>query len=125
MPLVALRSGCPGSRKCPWICQCSVVTRRPKQLVELGFVEGFKIPKTANGSGAAHGTEASMSLVSGHSEDQSSSTTRRQGGQDGHQYVLSDVVLLSKTQQFGATDLGQTRIENFFTVRGGVCSETW
>ena len=80
MPLVALRSGCPGSRKCPWICQCSVVTRRPKQLVELGFVEGFKIPKTANGGGAAHGTEASMSLVSGHSEEQSSSRTHSQGG---------------------------------------------
>ena len=79
MPLVALRSGCPGSRKCPWICQCSVVTRRPKQLVELGFVEGFKIPKTANGGGAAHGTEASMSFVSGHSEEQSSSRTHNQG----------------------------------------------
>ena len=36
-----------------------------------------------------------------------------QGGQDGHQYVLYDVVILSKTRQFGATDLGQPGIENF------------
>ena len=63
IPLVALRSGCPGSRKCPWICQCSVVTRRPKQLVELGFVEGFKTlgdppasPKEPPGDLAEKGT---------------------------------------------------------------------
>ena len=82
-----------------------------KVLVEPHIANFRKFNSNTGKADNAHEIIQALSHFSYHQSGGQMCLCDLQGGQDGHQYVLSDVVLLSITRQFGATDLGQPGIE--------------
>ncbi|CAD7925977.1 unnamed protein product [Amoebophrya sp. A120] len=92
------------------------------------FVPNFQ--KFNSNSGAADATAAvaqALSHFSYHVSDGRELVCDLQGGRDGRNYVLSDVVIMSADKKYGNTDLGLPGIENFCAnhVCGPFCSSHW
>ena len=99
-----------------------------QKVLREPFIKNFK--KFNSNSGAADITAVvaqALSHYSYHASDGNEILCDLQGGQVGESYVLSDVVLMSKTKKYGNTDLGVTGIENWMHHHRCTqfCSSQW
>ena len=99
-----------------------------QNMLREPFINNFK--KFNSNSGATDLTAPvaqALSHYSYHASDGNEILCDLQGGKVGETYVLSDVVLMSKTKKYGNTDLGVTGIENWMHCHrcNQFCSSQW
>lgn len=102
--------------------------RNAKSLVEP-FIKGEYKKFNSNTAYVAEGyaTMQALSHFSYHFSAGKRLVCDLQGGYYGDFYVLTDPVVCSQERAFGATDLGQAGIENFFSHHrcNGMCRPEW
>ena len=99
-----------------------------QKMLREPYINNFK--KFNSNSGAADSTAAvaqALSHYSYHASDGNELLCDLQGGKVGESYVLSDVVVMSKSKKYGNTDLGVTGIENWLNCHRCTqfCSSEW